>query len=58
LPADATLTDLLAHLYVSYPKLEGWDTHLLLAVGLEYAERTQKLHAQDVVSVMPPVQGG
>lgn len=58
LPAGATVADLLAHLYAEHPKMQGWDKMLLVAVGLEFAERSQELHEGDEVSVMPPVQGG
>jgi molybdopterin converting factor small subunit len=58
LPAPASLQDLLDRLYASHPGLSAWDAHLLLAVGLDYAERTQQLRAGDIVSIMPPVQGG
>ena len=57
-PPGATVGDFLATLYRDYPALEKWDAHLLVAVGLEYATRTQTLHEGDVVSIMPPVQGG
>ena len=58
LPAGATVADLLARLYADHPKMQDWDKTLLVAVGLEFAERGQELHAGEVVSVMPPVQGG
>ena len=58
LPEGATLGDLLARLYTLHPEMRAWDKTLLLAVGLEFAERTQVLHEGDSVSVMPPVQGG
>lgn len=58
LPEGSTVGDLLARLYADHPKLGGWDKTLLLAVGLDFAERTQVLHEGDSVSVMPPVQGG
>ena len=58
LPEGATLGDLLARLYTLHPPMRAWDKTLLLAVGLEFAERTQVLRAGDSVSVMPPVQGG
>ena len=53
-----TVCDLLAALYRDHPDLGKWDKHLLVAVGLEYAARDQPLREGDVVSVMPPVQGG
>ena len=54
----ATLQDLLDALFARYPDLKAWDAHLLLAVGLDYAQRQDKLRAGDDVSIMPPVQGG
>ena len=53
-----TVGGLLAILYDEFPRLRAWDAHLLLAVGLEFAERDQALREGDTVSVMPPVQGG
>ena len=58
LPAGSTVADLLAHLYAEHPKMQDWDKTLLVAVDLEFAERTRELHEGDDVSVMPPVQGG
>lgn len=58
LPEGQTLDDLLARLYTEYPEMLRWDAHLLTAVGLDYAERGQALRGGDVVSIMPPVQGG
>ena len=57
-PAGETVGGLLLALYEEFPRLRAWDAHLLLAVGLEFAERGQVLSGGDVVSVMPPVQGG
>lgn len=53
-----TVGGLLNTLYAEFPKLRAWDAHLLLAVGLEFAERGQPLRDGDTVSIMPPVQGG
>ena len=58
LPAGANVGNLLARLYADYPAMQGWDKTLLVAVGLEFAERTQTLREGDSVSIMPPVQGG
>lgn len=58
LPEGSTLADLLARLYTEHPEIHAWDRTLLLAVGLEFAERTQVLQEGDDVSIMPPVQGG
>ena len=53
-----TVGGLLSALCGEFPPLRAWDAHLLLAVGLDFAERGQALNEGDVVSVMPPVQGG
>ncbi len=58
LPAGSTVADLLALLYADHPGMRDWDRTLLTAVGLEFAERSQRLEEGDAVSVMPPVQGG
>ncbi len=58
LPAGSTVIDLLARLYDDHPRMQDWDKTLLIAIGLEFAERTEELHEGDEVSVMPPVQGG
>ena len=58
LPEGATVGDLLARLYAEHPRVQDWDKTLLIAVGLEFADRAQILHEGDSVSVMPPVQGG
>lgn len=57
-PDGETVGGLLDALYGEFPRLRAWDAHLLLAVGLEFAERGQALRPGDTVSVMPPVQGG
>lgn len=58
LPEGATVADLLDALYARFPALAAWDTRLLLAAGLDYVERAHILQPGEVVSVMPPVQGG
>ena len=58
LPATSTVADLLARVYTDHPEMRALDKTLLIAVGLEFAERTQPLREGDEVSVMPPVQGG
>lgn len=58
LPAGSTVSDLLARLYKEHPAMQGWDKTLLVAVGLEFAERTHVLREGEIVSIMPPVQGG
>ncbi len=58
LPADAIIDTLLAQLFENHPKLVDWNAHMLIAVGLEYVPRDHALREGDVVSIMPPVQGG
>lgn len=57
-PEGETVGGLLSSLQAEFPGLRPWDAHLLLAVGLEFAERSQTLRDGDTVSIMPPVQGG
>jgi molybdopterin converting factor small subunit len=58
LPEQSTAGDLLELLFGRYPALAGWDRLIRVAAGLEYIERDHCLREGDVVSVMPPVQGG
>ena len=58
LPDGARVSDLLAALYREFPGLEKWDTHLLVAVGVDYVAREHPLRDGDAVSIMPPVSGG
>jgi molybdopterin converting factor small subunit len=55
---EGSIEDLLTHLYASVPGLKDWDKYLLVAVGTEYVPRNHRLMANDMVSLMPPVQGG
>jgi molybdopterin converting factor small subunit len=55
---EGTVEELLAHLYAFVPGLKDWDKYLLIAVGTEYASREHRLAPNDLVSLMPPVQGG
>jgi len=58
LPEGATVADLLDALYQKFPALAAWDGRLLLAADLDYVERAHALQPGEVLSVMPPVQGG
>jgi molybdopterin synthase catalytic subunit/molybdopterin converting factor small subunit len=58
LPEPATVGDLLAELYRGRPKLAALDKTMLVAVGVEFAGRSDPLRDGDVVSLMPPLQGG
>lgn len=54
----STIGDLLGALFEKFPKLAPWDTRLLLAADLDYVDRSHVLRENQIVSVMPPVQGG
>ena len=55
---NATVADLLRHLYRLHPELEKWDRQILVGVGVEFVERDHLLSPNDEVAIMPPVQGG
>lgn len=58
LPAGATVADLLQSLYTQWPALAEWDSSLLTAVDQTYVRRSEILHENCEVAIMPPVQGG
>jgi molybdopterin converting factor small subunit len=53
-----TIAGLLASLYAEAPVLAQWDKHLLIAAGTEYVDRDYVVKPDDLISLMPPVQGG
>jgi len=58
MPQGRTIQDLLEKLFIQFPALKAWDGKLLLAANLDYIEREHVLREEDVISIMPPVQGG
>jgi molybdopterin synthase catalytic subunit/molybdopterin converting factor small subunit len=62
LPLDlhdgAIVTDALTQLYSKFPALRETDKSILIAIGFDFATRTTTLHDGDVLSLMPPLQGG
>jgi molybdopterin converting factor small subunit len=58
LSEGATVHDLLSLLYVRYPELARMASSTLVAVGVEYQNRTYVLQDGQEVSLFPPVQGG
>ena len=58
LPDDATIETLLGELFARHPELATWNTRLLLAADLDYVDRTHAIKPGEVISIMPPVQGG
>ena len=58
LPEAAIVADALAELYARFPRLQEAEKTTLVAVGVEFANRASQLHEGDVLSLMPPLQGG
>lgn len=58
LPDGSTINDLLKQLIARYPKLGTMQNSTLIAVGVEYQEKSYVLKQGDAVSLFPPVQGG
>jgi len=54
----ATVQDALDALYKKFPALAEWDKQLLLAADLDYVERSHVIQSGEIISIMPPVQGG
>ena len=54
----STLDDLFRTLVVRFPKLGAMQKATLMAVGVDYQNRTYVLSEGDEVSLFPPVQGG
>jgi molybdopterin converting factor small subunit len=58
LPAGGTIDDLLRQVYTDCPKLKAMSRAMLVAVGVEYQDRSYVLTEGDEVALFPPVQGG
>jgi molybdopterin converting factor small subunit len=54
----STVADLLKILFDKAPGLEAWSRHLLIAAGIEWVRQDHILRPDDLISLMPPVQGG
>ena len=57
-PDGSTLGDLLQQLAARFPRLAAMQKSTLMAVGVDYQDRSYVLKAGDEVSLFPPVQGG
>ncbi|MEO6053691.1 MAG: MoaD/ThiS family protein [Chthoniobacterales bacterium] len=53
-----TVENLLAKLFLQFPALKNWEKQLLIAADMDYVEREHILRENEVISIMPPVQGG
>jgi len=58
LPDGSTVADALAQLHGKFPQLKEAENTMLIAIGVEFATRPSQLHDGDVLSLMPPLQGG
>jgi molybdopterin converting factor small subunit len=58
LAPGTTVAGMLEKLYGVLPGLEQWDQCLLIAAGIEYVPRDYILKPGELISLMPPVQGG
>ena len=58
LPDGSTLNDLYEKLSERFPKLAAMQKSTLIAVGVEYRERSYIWKEGDEFSLFPPVQGG
>jgi molybdopterin synthase catalytic subunit/molybdopterin converting factor small subunit len=54
----STVADALAQLHARFPQLKEAEKTMLIAIGMEFATRASRLRDGDVLSVMPPLQGG
>ncbi len=58
LAEGTTIEVLLRRLFELSPSLTPWDRHLLVAAGTEWVQRDYLIQPGDLISLMPPVQGG
>jgi molybdopterin converting factor small subunit len=58
LAEGTTVEMLLERLFELSPNLAPWNKHLLVAAGTEWVQRDYVLKSGDLISLMPPVQGG
>ena len=56
--SGATIGELMAVIHQQFPKLEPMRKSTLVAVGVDYQDRSYVLRQGDEVSLFPPVQGG
>jgi molybdopterin converting factor subunit 1 len=58
IPPGSTIGDLTAQLQTRFPRLKEMERSTLIAVRLEYQDKTFLLNDGDEVAFFPPVQGG
>jgi molybdopterin converting factor small subunit len=58
IPDGITLGDFYQRLMARFPKLSAMQKSTLMAVGVDYQDRSYVLKDGDEISLFPPVQGG
>lgn len=58
LPPATTIAGLLGQLSERFPRFGEMERCLLIAVGVDYQDRTYVIQEGDEISLFPPVQGG
>jgi molybdopterin converting factor small subunit len=58
LPSGSSLEDLFRILTTRFPRMAPMNKSTLMAVGVDYQERSYVLRQGEEVSFFPPVQGG
>ena len=53
-PDSSTLAELMVQVFEQFPKMKEMDRSTLIAVGVEYQDRTYSLRQGDEVSLFPP----
>jgi molybdopterin converting factor small subunit len=57
-PEGATARALLDQLSKVLPGLRDWEKHLLIAADNDWIDHNHVIRAHEIISLMPPVQGG
>jgi molybdopterin synthase catalytic subunit len=55
---NAIVADAITQLHTEFPRFKEADKTTLIAIGVDFATRVTKLRDGDVLSLMPPLQGG
>jgi molybdopterin converting factor small subunit len=58
LPEGATAGALLDELYEKMPGFRDWEKHIRIAAGNDWIDRNHVIRTHEIISLMPPVQGG
>ena len=53
-----TVKLILDQIYLEWPELKEWDTKMLVALDLNYVERSTEVVEGQTLALMPPLQGG